>query len=159
MKKNDEKIVGIKPKEIVLSSEKKTKKISRGGEPHWPSLVSTWFAVYAEQIPEVEGSPARPCFDSTEARQMKNIIRELRLRAQHKDVEWTEEEANKRFRLFLLRAWEDDFISKNFMLRIISNNKTKILNNQITPKYGINKRNSGESPHVSVKHKGGFGKL
>ena len=67
-------------------------------------------------------------------RHLKNILADLRERAEEKKIEWTEMVATTRFRAFVMRAAEDDFISRNFLLRIINNNKTRIFNNQITPK-------------------------
>ena len=104
----------------------------------WRQLVSVWFSVYGELVVPPEGEEkAVPCFDTVESMQMKIILRELKSRAEKKEIEWTEIEAKKRWEAFLRKAWEDDFISRNFMLRIISNNKTKIFNNQITPKKNV----------------------
>lgn len=119
-----------------MNIEPKKKKKKRGQVTlYWQPLVLIWFEVYAELIPPPPGEEkAKPCFDTVETAQMKIILRELRKRAEDKNVEWTEDEAKKRWDAFLRHAFLDDWISKNFMLRIISTNKTKIFNNQITPK-------------------------
>lgn len=108
-------------------------------EKFFNSCVGVWFFVYGELVEQVETEPgffekAKPSFVGAETKHLKSLVKELRQRAEQSGVEWTEHEAKKRFELFLRRAFEDDFISKNFMLRIISNNRTKIFNNQITPK-------------------------
>lgn len=113
-------------------------------EKFFKPCVTVWFNVFKELVPPIEVSPgvfeeAMPSFVGAETRHMKSILKELRQRAEKKNIIWTEQEATTRFELFLRRAWEDVFISKNFMLRIISNNRTKIFNNQITKKNGSEK--------------------
>lgn len=110
-------------------------------EKFFKPCVAVWFKVYGELVPPIEVEEgvfeiAQPSFIGAETRHMKSILKELRERAEGKKVVWTEQEATTRMELFLRRAWEDAWISKNFMLRIISNNRTKIFNNQITKKNG-----------------------
>lgn len=166
MKKN-EPIVGIisvKKSDAFsfkkLGAAKKRKK----GVPtqYWQAMVKIWFDLYAELIPPPKGEEkAKPCFDTVETAQMKIILKELRKRAEEKNIEWTEEEARKRWEAFLRHAFLDDWISRNFMLRIISTNKTKIFNNQITPKKNgnINQGSFGKKPHADINTSGDFGEL
>jgi len=149
MKKKSENIVGV----VRVNNQKFfSKKNAPGGgkksaaapTQYWKILVAVWFDLYAELIPPAPcDEKAKPCFDTIETFQMKIILRELKKRAEEKNIEWTEDEAKKRWEAFLRKAFDDDFISKNFMLRIISNNKTKIFNNQITPK-----RNAGAKENI-----------
>jgi hypothetical protein len=92
---------------------------------------------------------------------MKLILSALRQRAEKKNIEWTAETMKVRLRAFLLKAWDDRFISANFMLRIIALNRIKIFNNQITAKKNgtISNRSNLEGPAPAIKPKGGFGKL
>lgn len=117
-------------------------------EKFFKQCVGVWFKVYEELVPPIEVEPgvfekAVPSFIGAETRHMKSILKDLRERAERKNVIWTEEEAKKRFELFIRRSWEDDFVSRNFMLRIISNNRTKIFNNQISQKNGTGKEGAG----------------
>lgn len=145
------------------SDEKNKKKKAAAPTQFWKALVKLWFDVYAELLPkDKDGDPAKPCFDSIEAFQYKIIIRELKKRAEEKKIEWTEKIAIERTKSFLLRAWDDNFISKNYMLRILSNNKSKIFNNQITPKNNagnFNSKGTGKIPDPKIKPSGDFGQL
>lgn len=159
MKKN---IVGLKQTsrgEIKTVVDKKNK-IS-APEKFWKQLVKVWFDVYKELLPKVEGNDAIPSFVGAELRHMKSLVKELRERAEKNNVVWNEENAKKRWEAFLRKSYEDDFVSKNFMLRIISNNRTKIFNNQITQKNGNNNwRGAGKlRPHTEIKPTGDFGEL
>jgi len=134
-------------------------------EKFFRQCVGVWFRLYGELLPQVEVDPgvfevAVPSFVGAETLHMKSILTDLRVRAEKRKVTWTEEEATKRFEAFIKRAWEDSFIQKNFMLRIISNNRTKIFNNQIS-KNGTNNNSGGtaKAPITTTKPKGGFGKL
>ena len=148
---------------IIKSKKmKKEKKIAAPPTQFWGKLVKLWFDLYAELLPPVEGLPAKPIFDTIEAFQYKIIIREIKKRAEERKIEWDEKNALTRTEAFLRKAWEDDFVSKNFMLRIISNNKSKIFNNQITLKRNagnINTERVKQAPVPTIKPKGGFGKL
>lgn len=135
MTKEKYKVVGVVP-----GPEKKT---DPKGEPFWRDLIKVWFDVYADKIPPdpEDGEKAKPVFKGAETTAMKTLVAELRMRAAKKNIEWVREVAKDRWRNFLEKSFEDDFISKNFMLRIICNNMTKIFNNQITPKK--NEKNIG----------------
>lgn len=144
--------------------EKKKKKSPP--EKFFRQCVGVWFKVYGELLPKIkteEGGfeTAVPSFVGAETLHMKSILTDLRTRAENKNIIWTEDVATKRFEAFLRRAWEDPFVQRNFMLRIISNNRTKIFNTQTirNGKSNINTGTAAKAPNVSIKPKGGFGKL
>jgi hypothetical protein len=160
----EEIIVGI----IKNNSMKKNKKVAAPPTQFWKPLVKLWFDLFEELLPPVDGLPAKPAFDTIEAYQYKIIIRDIKKRAEEREIEWNQKNALLRTEAFLRKAWEDNFVSKNYMLRIISNNRSKIFNNQITPKYvaprqnkegSVSRRGNLESPVATIKSKGGFGKL
>ena len=106
-------------------------------ENFFKACCGVWAEVYGEVVPAPPGeekADPRIFKDKIEMKHLKYILKDLRERAEEKKIEWTEMMATTRFRAFVMRAAEDDFISKNFLLRIINNNKTRIFNNQINPK-------------------------
>lgn len=149
--------------DIFLKKIPKKKRNTGAATQYWQQLVKIWFDVYGELIPPPQGEKiAKPCFDTVETAQMKIILKELKKRAEGNDVEWTEAEAKKRWEAFLRYAFLDDWISKNFMLRIISTNKTKIFNQQITPKKNGSKKTFGGNdnrPEPDIKPTNDFGHL
>lgn len=153
-----ENIVGIIKSKVL----KKNNRVAAPPTQFWKPLVKLWFDLFAELLPPVDGLPAKPSFDTVEAFQYKIIIREIKKRAEERNIEWDEKSALTRTEAFLRKSWEDNFISKNFMLKIISNRKGLIFNNQITPKNDGGKNNTGRvksTPVITTKPKGGFGKL
>lgn len=151
--------VGIKKE--GLGAEKKSKK--RPPEKFFRQAGVLWIELYGEVMPLVNMEKAIPSFwkNGAETRSLKTILIELRERAELKKIVWTEEEMKKRLRAFLMKAWEDSYISGCFQLRIISLNRTKLFNNQITQKNG-RKDNTGRTsttPTITTKPKGGFGQL
>ncbi len=135
-------------------------------EKYFRQAASIWIRVYGELVPPdpETGEVADPSFwkDGAEKRNLKLILTSLRDRAESRGVEWTEENMAQRFEAFIRKAWEDDFVYKNFMLRMINNNKVKFFNNQITPKRNagnINSKGASSAPVVTTKPKGGFGSL
>lgn len=163
MKKKEEIVGIISAAKSLANFSKKNKRAPQPPTQYWKALVKVWFDLYAELIilPNKK-EKAVPCFDTVESFQMKIIVREIKKRCEEKNIEWIEKNAIKYFEIFLRRAWEDDFTSKNFMLKTISYNKTKIFNHQITPKNDGGKNNTGRvrsTPVITTKPKGGFGKL
>ncbi len=144
--------------------DSKKKKVDT--EKYFRQAASIWIRVYGELVPPnfETGEVADPGIwsDGAEKKNLKLILVSLRERAESKGVEWNEENMSQRFEAFIRKAWDDDFVCKNFMLRIINNNKVKIFNNQITPKRNagnINSKGASSAPVVTVKPKGGFGSL
>jgi hypothetical protein len=126
-------------KKIAPRAEKKVaaKKGFIPVEPHFKPCCGVWIEVYGNVVPPPPGEKiADPKIwkDKVEMRHLKLILKDLRKRAEEKNIEWTEEAATTRFRAFVTAGGNDEWISKNFLLRILNNNKTKIFNNQITPK-------------------------
>lgn len=166
MNKDDEKIIS----DEVLAKKKEKKvppKKRNAPEPFFNDCVSVWFNLVGELLPLVDNEKAVPSFTGAEPTCMKSLLTDLRLRAANKNIEWNRENAKKRFEAFIRKAWEDSSVAKNFCLRIISLERNKIFNNQITPKKHGNSFNEGsgnrrgnlESPKPTIKPKGGFGKL
>lgn len=118
-------------------------------EKYFQQAGNIWIKVYGELLPPdpEDGSIADPGFwkDGAEKKHLKLILIDLRERAEKKNIVWTEAAMEERLRAFILRSWDDDWISKNFMLRIINQNKTKIFNNQITPKKNEHSKSVGNT--------------
>lgn len=145
----------------IIESKKVPKKKNNISPPEkfWKPLVAIWENIYGELVPKVDDGygnleTAKPSFIGIEMQHMKSLIKELRERAEKKNIEWTLEVAKKRWEAFLRKAWEDKFVSENFMIRIISNNRTKIFNNQITPKNGTHQQSSSKSSNRNSKTAG-----
>jgi hypothetical protein len=79
-------------------------------EPYWQKLVDAWFEFSTQKF----GEP--PSFSRDDPKILKRIIALLKKRAAAKSVEWTEAAAIERFNLFLARAFDDDWLSKHFLL-------------------------------------------
>jgi hypothetical protein len=89
-------------------------------EPFFSSLVEVWFNFCREKFDE------SPTFDGSAPRDLKSIIIALRERAEKSGLEWTENVATTRLHNFLLYAWQDYWLSKNWLLSNISRQKEKI---------------------------------
>lgn len=167
---NDEEFSGVvQVKKMSDFSVKKTgaakKKKKSIPEPFFKACCIIWIEVYGMVVPPPPGEKiADPKIwkDKVEMRHLKYILKDLRERAEEQKVLWDEVNAKIRFRAFIERAGKDDFISKNFLLRIINNNKTKIFNNQITPKKYVGKNNTegiANPERVGPKTRDDFGRL
>lgn len=80
-------------------------------EPFWEVLVKIWFDFNFEKFKE------KPSFSDADPRYLKKIIEKLKKRAALKKVDWNEITAPERLRTFLLKAYEDDWLCKHFLLR------------------------------------------
>ena len=86
--------------------------------PHWQALVSEWFRFYAQMF-----NGAEPSFThSPEAREaLRMLIAKLKHRIEtHPSTagqEWTEGLAVDWFRKFLIKAWEENWMRQNFLLK------------------------------------------
>ena len=101
-------------------------------EKFFKACCGVWTEVYGEVVcapPGEEKADPRIFKDSVEMRHLKNILADLRERAEEKKIEWTEMVSTTRFMAFMIRAAENDFISRNFLFSIINKNKKKIINN------------------------------
>lgn len=120
-----------------MKKEEKIKKPEKQKELYWQKLVECFFEFCRENLPKLpDGSKAEPTFSGSSPRDLHDIVVILRLRASKSTppVEWTEEEAKKRLNAFLKKAYEDDWLSKNFILPQLNRFKDKVFLNLITPK-------------------------
>lgn len=99
--------------------EKKPKFI----EPHFKECVEVWFNYCREKFDE------NPSFDGSSPRDLKSIIASLRERAEKSQIEWSLLTAQQRFHSFLNYAWQDNWLSKNWLLFNINRQKDKIFYN------------------------------
>lgn len=117
------------------AEKKKTKRVSRSkkdpeAEPYWGELVKVYFSFCYEMFDE------KPSFDGSAPSDMHRIIECLKERAQEKNVEWTAETAKLRWRGFLGTAYQDDWLSKNWLLSNLNRQKDKIFLNLINRQNG-----------------------
>jgi len=91
---------------------------------YWQKLVDTWFVFNEKKFKE------KPSFAGADPRHLKKIIELLEKRAVEKKIEWTEEKAVEWFEYFLQKAFEDTWLSKNFLLVQLERFIDKILLNQ-----------------------------
>lgn len=89
-------------------------------EPYFQEMVKIWFDFCREQFHE------DPTFDGSAPRDLKSIIKSLRERAEKSKIEWSLLTAQHRFSGFLKFAWEDLWLSQNWMLFNINRQKDKI---------------------------------
>jgi hypothetical protein len=103
----------------------KSKKTNKTPEPHWQSLVSTYFSFCAEKYHDV------PTFDGSAPRDLKSIIVALRKRCESAGEEWTFEAATGRFKHFLEYAYANDaWLRENWILSNINRHKDKFFFNK-----------------------------
>lgn len=102
---------------------KKVKKSKAPPEPFWNELVEVYFDFCRKKFGE------EPSFDGSAPRDMKTIIKSLHERADKSNIEWTLNTAQFRFYKFLRFAYEDPWLSKNFLLQNINRQKDKIFFN------------------------------
>lgn len=103
-------------------------------EPFWQDQVNCFFDFYREKFDNI------PSFDGSAPRDLKCILRELRKRAEYRNVTWDHENAISRFRKFLEMSYQDPWLRERFMLFQINRNKDKIFNTLVKtfsdqPKY------------------------
>jgi hypothetical protein len=106
---------------------KENRKYSSGADApraHWNLIVEQWFLFNQEKFGE------KPSFAGADPRHLKKIIDIIERRAMDKNIQWTEQYAIKRFKDFLSKAYQDDWLSKNFLLRHLENFIDKIILNQ-----------------------------
>lgn len=100
-----------------IKKEKKPKVI----EPYWNDLVQVYFEFTKTKFSEP------PSFDGSAPRDLKSIIQVLHKRAEEKGIEWTQEVAKTRFKMFLDFAFSDWWLSENWLLQNINRQKDKII--------------------------------
>lgn len=92
-------------------------------EPHWDVIVQTWFKFC------VDFKGDKPSFDGSAPRDLKNIIKELRERAESKNIEWSELAAVTRLNKFLQVANTYKYLNENWLLSNINRQKDIIFFN------------------------------
>lgn len=92
-------------------------------EPFWNDLVEVYFNFCREKFNE------DPSFDGSSPRDMKSIIKSLHERAIKSNIEWSLETATHRFYNFLSFAYQDYWLSNNWLLFNINRQKDKIFFN------------------------------
>ena len=124
-------------------------------EPYWQLLVTTFFDFCRQNFGQ------SPSFDGSSPRDMKSIIKILKKRCEDHGVEWSEDEAIKRWRAFLEYANTDEFLHGTFVLSNLNKFKDKIFFRTIKPRHlgTINKTNNGQRLEATRKSEGGFGSL
>lgn len=105
-----------------MATKKKPKK-EKVVEPYWNDLVEVYFNFCREKFNE------SPSFDGSAPRDLKAIIKTLHERSDKSNVEWTLNVATFRFHNFLEFAFQDYWLSKNFLLSNINRQKDKIFFN------------------------------
>lgn len=104
------------------SKEPKPKK-PKQVEPYWNDLVSVYFQFCREKFNDV------PTFDGSSPRDLKAIVATLRKRCEESNHEWSYEAATGRLKFFLEYAYQDRWLSENFLLSNINRQKDKIFFN------------------------------
>jgi hypothetical protein len=120
------KVPGKDSQRIKKVKYSKRKKISADAPPtpHWNLIVEQWFLFNQEKFSE------KPSFAGADPRHLKKIVEILERRALDKGIEWTEQAAVKRFSDFLKKAFQDPWLSKNFLLSNLEKQLDKFILNQ-----------------------------
>lgn len=92
-------------------------------EPHFQVMVSTFFKFC------VDFKGDKPSFDGSAPRNLKNICKQLRERAEEKGIEWTELAAVTRLNKFLETANTYKYLNENWLLQNLDRNKDMIFFN------------------------------
>lgn len=103
-------------------------------EPYWAELVKVYFSFCYEKFEE------KPSYAGSDPSDMHRIIEVLKKRAAEKNVEWTEETAKLRWREFLGRAFQDDWLASNWLLHNLNRQKDKIFLNLINKNNGTHQQ-------------------
>lgn len=109
------------------TSSKKSEKAKTDNESktkYWQKLVDEWFNYNSAKFGE------KPSFAGADPRHLKKIIDLLEKRALAKQVEWTEAIACQRLQSFLEAAYQDKWLSTNFLLVHLEKFIDKIILNQ-----------------------------
>lgn len=101
----------------------KKKRQKKPPEPYWQLLVETYYR-FCRMYFGVD-----PSFDSSAPRDLRTIVEQLRTRCEKSNKIWDEESSVARLWLFLRCAYEDPWLSKNFLLSNINRQKDKIFFN------------------------------
>lgn len=105
-----------------MAKAKKAKK-EKFIEPHFQAMVEVWFSFCRDKFHE------DPTFTGSAPRDLKEIIKTLRERAEKSNVEWLQHIAEFRFKNFLDFAFQDYWLKNNWLLSNINRQKDKIFFN------------------------------
>lgn len=106
----------------MATKEKKPKK-EKFVEPHFKDMVEVWFNFCRQKFNEP------PTFDGSAPRDLKSILKALRERCELSGIEWSLDNAQRRFQNFLEFAWQEWWLQKNWLLFNINRQKDKIFFN------------------------------
>lgn len=126
----------------------KKKKEKTPPEAHWQEMIKVYFDFYKERFFGEE-----PTFDGSAPRDLKSILTALRIRAEKKGLEWSLEVATNRFIKFLAEAYEDKWLTQNFILFNINRQKDRIFVNIANPNQ--NGRNSNYWQNIGLNGSNG----
>lgn len=133
------------------------KKTEKTPEPHWQDMVNTYFATTRGIFPGEE-----PAFDGPDPRDLLGIVKELRKRAEKKNIEWTREEGTNRLKLFLETAATDEFFHDHWVLSTLNRHKNRVFFGTLkkrTNGTATYQRTSTQIPDTTTNSSGNFGKL
>lgn len=122
---------------LPVGAKKSSSKRKEDAEPYWASLVKTYFSFCYEKFEE------KPSFKGSDPSDMHRIIEVLKKRAAEKSIEWTEETANLRWREFLGRAFQDDWLAKNWLLSNLNRKMDVVFFNVANSRNGTNQKQTG----------------
>jgi hypothetical protein len=114
--------------------KKRANKKDPNAEPYWKTLVAVYYSFCFEKFDE------KPSFKGSDPSDMHRIIEVLKKRAAEKNVEWTEETAKLRWREYLGRAYQDDWLSKNWLLSNLNRKMDTVFFNVKNSKNGISQQ-------------------
>lgn len=114
-----------------VQKKKRISKKKEGSEPYWKELVAVYYNFCFEKF------NGKPSFSGSDPSDMHRIIECLKKRATEQGVEWSLEAATLRWRGFLGTAYEDDWLSKNWLLSHLNRQRDKVFLNLISKKNGI----------------------
>jgi hypothetical protein len=117
-----------------VQKKKRASKKKPDAEPYWGELIKVYFSFCFEKFNE------KPSFTGSDPSDMHRIIESLKKRAAEQNVEWTEETAKLRWREFLGRAFQDDWLSQNWLLPHLNRQKNKIFLNLVGKKNGTHQQ-------------------
>ena len=113
------------------------KKIAPGVENFWKVLVETYFAFYKDHFRDQDGFRLSPDWSpqkiGMEAGALKKIIIFLRQIAEGKEIEWTEDYAVSKLHEFLEKAYNNDFLRKNFYCALLNKKKVDVIISTYNP--------------------------
>jgi hypothetical protein len=110
-RKSNEIKKNVVPAKPPRKKDSRKSKVEEDSNPIWAKLIDAWFHFNVSKF------PAEPSFDGPDPRHLKNICDRLKKRAEKKNIEWTAETAVDRLYKFLNSAFEDDWLSKHFLLK------------------------------------------